>query len=361
MLVVSPDPRVTGGVTVFVEMMKARLTGCKVKSFWVGSLEDGREGRLAAAVRVLVTPFALARLVRREDFDVVHVNPSLTYKSAVRDGLLLLALRLVGYRRVLVYIHGWQNRVADRLRRTPCLRQLTAWLLNGTAHVMVLAPQFKETLVGLGVDAGRITFTRTMFDGEVLRLAGEEPPPGRRSVLFMSRFVHQKGIFELVEAFARVADEFPAVDLVMAGDGPEMARLRERVAALGLADRVLFPGYVVGVEKARLLRACSIYTLPTYLGEGMPIALLEAMAVGKPLLTAKAGAIPHIVFDPDNGVVLDAVTVDAVEAGLRRLLGDPAYCVAAGRRNTAYAWERFEAKQVTADIKALYREIARLG
>ena len=54
----------------------------------------------------------------------------------------------------------------------------------------------------------------------------------------------------------------------------------------------------------------------------MPIALLEAMAAGKPLLTAKAGAIPHIVSDPENGVVLDAVSTDAIEAGLRRLLND---------------------------------------
>lgn len=113
-LMLSPDPRVTGGVTVFIEAMKARLDGCKVTSFWVGSLEDGREGRLAMLGRVLVTPFRLACLVHRNGFDVVHINPSLTYKSALRDGLLLLSLRLIGYRRVLVYIHGWQDRVAER-------------------------------------------------------------------------------------------------------------------------------------------------------------------------------------------------------------------------------------------------------
>ena len=101
---------------------------------------------------------------------------------------------------------------------------------------------------------------------------------------------------------------------------------------------------------------------PHYLpGEGMPIARLEAMAMGKPLLTAKAGAIPHIVFDSENGVLLDAVIVDAVEEALRRLLSDAEYCADVGRRNAAYAWERFEASQVTAEIEALYREIASLA
>jgi glycosyltransferase involved in cell wall biosynthesis len=357
-LMLSPHPSVLGGVSEFAQMLKAHFMRCDVTPFWIGSREESREGRLAAAGRVMATPFRLARLAHREEFDVVHINPSLTYKSAIRDALLLLSLRLIGYRRVLVYIHGWQDRVAARLRRTPGLRQFTAWLLNGTAHIMVLAPQFQRALEDMGVEAGRMTFTRTMFDGEGLTRAGETPPTQRRSVLFMSRFVHEKGIYQLVEAFARIADEFPGVDLIMAGDGQERARLQARAISLGLGDRVSFPGYVRGIEKTRLLRACSIYALPTYLGEGMPIALLEAMAVGKPLLTSKAGSIPHIVSDPENGVIIDAVTADAVEAGLRRLLSDPPYCHEVGRRNAAYAWQRFEARPVTADIERLYHHIA---
>jgi glycosyltransferase involved in cell wall biosynthesis len=357
----SPDPRVTGGVTVFADLLTRNLTDCRVTAFQVGSLEDGREGALAMARRLLVAPVQLVRLVRRGDFDVVHINPSLTAKAVIRDGLLLLALRGIGYRRVLFYIHGWRESTAVGLRRTPGLRRLTAWLLNGTAHIMVLAPQFKEALVAMGVEAGKITFTRTMFDGRALELAGaESPPQGRRRVLYMSRFVREKGIFELVEAFARIAGEFPDVDLVLAGDGPDRAELEVRVRALGLAGRATFPGYVRGAEKMRVLRSCTLFTLPTYDAEGMPIALLEAMGAGKPLLTAKAAAIPHIIFDPENGVVLNAVTADTVEAGLRRLLGDPAYCEEVGKRNAAYGWERFEAKPVTAEIEALYRKIATL-
>ena len=157
---------------------------------------------------------------------------------------------------------------------------------------------------------------------------------------------------------ARIAGEFPDVDLVMAGDGPENEGLKSRVAALGLQGRVAFPGYAQGAEKARLLHACTIFALPTWEGEGMPIALLEAMGAGKPLLTAKAGAIQYIVSDPENGVILDEVSEGSVEAGLRRLLSDHNYCNETGCRNKTYAWERFEAEKVTADIEALYHEIA---
>ena len=122
---------------------------------------------------------------------------------------------------------------------------------------------------------------------------------------------------------------------------------------------MFFPGYVGGTEKFKWLRSCTLYALPTYYPEGMPVALLEAMGAGKPLLTGRAGVIPHIIADPENGVVLDKVTADTVEAALRRMLGDPDYCREAGKRNAAYAWKRFEAASVTAEIEALYREIAR--
>lgn len=358
-LVLSPDPRVHGGVSVFAEMMKANLKRCRVTSLWVGSIQGQDESMLQVVRRILAAPFATVKLVRRQHFDVVHINPSLTYKSTLRDCLILLSLRLAGFRRTLFYFHGWDIPVQKKIAATPGLRQLFVWLMNGTGHIMVLAPEFKQSLIDMGVDAGRITFTRTMFDGGSLKAAEALPrTTTRRSILFMSRFVTRKGVYELLEAFSRMAAEYPDVDLIMAGDGEEMEGMKAKTRALGLAGRVRYTGYVSGLEKTLLLRDCTLCALPTYLAEGMPVVLLEAMGAGKPLLTAKAGAIRHIIFDPDNGVVLDNVTADTVETGLRRLLGDAEYCQQTGRRNAEYAWKRFEAASVTAEIEALYGQIA---
>jgi glycosyltransferase involved in cell wall biosynthesis len=361
-LIVSPHPTVYGGVSTFAELLKERLSRYKAASFWVGGVQGRDESGIAVAARVLGAPFRLYRMVRRDRFAVVHLNPSLNFKSAVRDGLLLLALRAARYRHVLVYFHGWEPLVADRIGRDPILRRVCVGLLNGTGRIMVLAPAFKESLVRMGVRSELITSTRTMFDGRLLAAADAgDAPAERRNVLFLSRFIRKKGVFELVEAFARVAGEFADVDLIMAGDGPEKARLEQRVLSFGLGDRISFPGYVGGRDKAKLLRDCTIFALPTYLGgEGMPIALLEAMAAGKPLLTAKDGGIPQIVSDA-NGVLLDVVTGDTVVAALRRLLGDRDFCERVGRANRTYAWERFEASKVTAEIEAIYQAVAALA
>ena len=180
-LIVSPHPTVHGGVSTFAELLKERLTRFKAASFWVGGVQGRRESGIAVAAHVLGAPFRLYRMVRREPFAVVHLNPSLNFKSAVRDGLLLLALRAARYRRVLVYFHGWEPLVADRIRRNPILRRVCVGLLNGTGRIMVLAPAFKESLVRMGVRNELITSTRTMFDGRLLATAdaGDVPADER--------------------------------------------------------------------------------------------------------------------------------------------------------------------------------------
>lgn len=360
-LILSPHPSVHGGVTAFIETMKPHLVQCDIIPFYVGSAQDDKEGAFSKLCRLICAPFAIVSLVRKEKPDVVHINPSLEPKSVLRDGLILLALRLAGFRRTLVYMHGWRVPVEKRIRSTPGICQLTRWLLNGAGHIMVLAPEFKQGLEAMGVKGEHITFTRTMFDGAPIKAVQNiTATPARRSILFMSRFERAKGVYELLEAFARIAPRHADVDLIYAGDGAEMQGLRQKVAELKLEPRVIFTGYIHGKEKAALLCSCTVYTLPTYFSEGMPVALLEAMGAGKVLLTSMAGGIRHIVSDPDNGVVLERVTTDTVEAGLIRLLTDEAYCKQTGEHNRVRAWEHFEAAQVTAEIEAMYNRIAKL-
>jgi glycosyltransferase involved in cell wall biosynthesis len=369
-LALSTDPRVLGGITTFMNMVIANLNASRVTLMPVGSLHDqsgdarqSRESILALLKRIIFTPLDVARRVKSQHYDVVHLNPPFKTSTLVREGLILLALRANGYRRTLVYFHGWRVHVARVIRYTPGLKQFVAWVLNGTGHIMVLAPEFKNDLVAIGVDENKITVTRTMFDGVALKDITDESAPAhqrRRTVLYMSRFVREKGIYELLEAFARLRDEFADVDLVMAGDGDETPLLKAKAEVLGLNNRASFPGYVVGEAKWRLLRDCTLFALPTYFPEGMPVALLEAMGAGKPLLTADAGGIHHVIAEPDNGIVLPSVSVDAVERALRELLSDPTRLKETGQRNRDYAWRTFEARSVTAEIETIYRNVARI-
>jgi hypothetical protein len=108
-LVISPDPRVMGG---FIGAMLGNLTFSKAQTMWVGSMDSGsaearRESSLGMAIRSFTIPFKVMSNVLHKNFDVVHINHSFDLKSLVRDGLILFFVRLVRYRKVLFYIHGW--------------------------------------------------------------------------------------------------------------------------------------------------------------------------------------------------------------------------------------------------------------
>lgn len=362
-LMLLPPSTVKGGVTTFAETVISNLQNCKVTKLENGSTETEKESFVASFLRILITPIKLVSEIRSNHYELIHINPSLTYKSVVRDCLLLLAARLAGYRKVLFYIHGWEQPVANKISSTPGIKQLFVWLMNGTSRIMVLSPDFKDTLVNMGVKPEKIITTRTMFDGSILKASdvAETPARARRTILFMSRFVKDKGVHELLQAFARIAMEFGDVDLIMAGDGEEAPALKEAVMKEGLQSRVKFTGYVKGAEKAKLLKECYLYALPTYMkGEGMPIALLEAMAAGKPIICGSEGGIKYIISDPENGIIINGITVDSVEAALRKMLTDTDYCRECGKRNEHYAWGTFEAKQVVVnEIQSQYNAIAR--
>ncbi len=355
-LLISPYPNVHGGVAAFAETLKKHLINCKIYSLHVGNKGELNENTLIKCIRLATTLLKLVILVRKQDFDVVHLNPSLNTKSLFRDGMILFMLRILRFRRVLVYFHGWDWAIEKCLRQSPWKRRIFVSLLNRTARILVLAPEFRESLMDMGVGSNLISCTCTLFDENMFE--GVSPAePFSRTILYMSRFDAQKGMYELLSAFACIAAEFPDTRLIFAGDGKEKGRLQAHAGGLGLGDRVSFTGYVRDKEKAELLLGCTLFALPTYFAEGMPVALLEAMAAGKPLLTANAGGIMHIIHEPENGIILNVVSEETVAEALRRLLRDPGYCRKTGARNRTYAWKTFAAKIVAKNIEGIYRDL----
>jgi len=121
-----------------------------------------------------------------------------------------------------------------------------------------------------------------------------------------------------------------------------MAGMKARAARHGLSGRISFPGYVTGDEKWRMLKACAVYALPTYMrSEAMPVALLEAMGAGKPVLAGPAGSISTIISRPGKR----RVSARRFDGHRRGRSPPPAVQPAALRRyrppQHSYAWGNF--------------------
>ena len=359
-LIVSRHPDMPGGVARSTALMRRRLSGrIRADSFVIGR-RPAERGLHQTIWRVVADYWRFIVLLLRRRYDVVHLNPSLVPKSLVREGILLAMLRLACQRRIFVFLRGWDWAVARRLAANPLYLGIFRFLFGRVTRIAVMSTTFRDALVAMGIDAARIVIVPSMFDGpELARTKAEEDPVKQRAmILFLSRFVAGKGMHETIEGFARIAVKYPEAHLVMAGDGEQRRALEQQVRELGLAGRVRFPGYVQGRDKARLLLAADIFVLPSTYNEGLPNALLEAMAAGAAVITSEAGGIPEVVHAPENGIVLQEISATTIGGAMEQLLARPSNVALMGAENAATAWAQFESTVVTRRIEAIYAAVA---
>jgi glycosyltransferase involved in cell wall biosynthesis len=164
-----------------------------------------------------------------------------------------------------------------------------------------------------------------------------EPAPGgsgRLDVLFVGRLVADKGPQLALEAVHLARAQGRDARLTLVGDGPERNRLERRASELGLGDVVSFEGSV-GQDRIRdYYSECDVFCLPSF-AEGVPIVLMEAMAMRRPVVTTTVMGIPELVEDGENGLLVRPGRVDELADAMIRLADEPDLRVrlgAAGRR-----------------------------
>lgn len=154
-------------------------------------------------------------------------------------------------------------------------------------------------------------------------------------IVCLANFTPTKGQAVIVDAMAVLTERFPGIRAVLAGDGPELAALRKRAAAHGVAGSVLFPGSFK--EPWDLLRAADVFVLASEI-EGLPLVVLEAMSQGVPVVATDVGGMPEAVIDGVTGLLVSPGDPAALAAAITSILSDPA--VALRMRHAALA--RFE-------------------
>jgi glycosyltransferase involved in cell wall biosynthesis len=157
----------------------------------------------------------------------------------------------------------------------------------------------------------------------------------------------------LIEAFARLEPARLRAQLVMVGSGPLEADLRARAAQLGLANRVMFVGSVP--DPPALLPGFDVFALSSRY-EGLPNALLEAMAAGLPAVATDVGGVAEVLEDGVSGLLAPAGDVPALAAALDRLLQDGQLRLEMGRRARELAG-RFDIREVTRRTSEVYERV----
>jgi glycosyltransferase involved in cell wall biosynthesis len=324
---------------------------------WFRRTRPGRVGavldELAASSRTrpdeverdphVLRAFAFARLA--EAFDADWIHSYFFYEGALAAGV---ASRLLGrprgataYSDHVLADYRWK-RVREQLEAAELI---VATSRRARGELAALAP----------AAAARILVKPNSVDTSYFRGPGApEPPPGAPfRLLAVCRIDPKKGLPDLVAAVAALAARGARIALEIVGDvtsgdlaGVASAReLDSAIDRLGVADHVVRRGFLPAPEVCQALRAAHLFVAPyleTATGDkdGIPTAVLEAMACGVPVLATRAGAIPEAIVDGESGVLVPPSEPDALAAAIERLLADPTL----RRRLAAAARERVDAE-----------------
>lgn len=251
-------------------------------------------------------------MLRRSKIDVLL--GAWAYPDAAAVVALGQALRIP----TVVKCHGSDiNVVAER----PSLRWQLARLLPRANQVIAVSNALGKKVAALGVDPTRIHVVRngvnrTLFHPRDRATARQELglAPDRRVVLYVGRLEREKGVVDLLDAFARLAPTNPDFDLVLLGDGKARGEAERRAATLG-ADRIRVLGARPLAEIPPWLAACDLSTLPSW-NEGTPNVVLEALASGRRVVASNVGGIPDLLDDARLGRMVAARDVPALADAL---------------------------------------------
>jgi glycosyltransferase involved in cell wall biosynthesis len=294
----------------------------------------------------LSTLFALRRLMRA--LKPGHVL-AYTIKPVIY-GLLAARLASVPNRFALITGLGYAfTGEATGLRGAlrAVVRRLYALSLRGAHKVFFQNPDDRELFLSLGI-VGKATPT-AIVNGSGIDVSAYAvaPLPQGADFLLIARLLGDKGVREYVEAARKVRAQHPEASFSLVGwiDGNPDAIAQGELDAWVNEGAIRYLGRMDDVRPA--LAACSVYVLPSY-REGTPRTVLEAMAMGRPVITTDAPGCRETVKDGDNGFLVPVKSVDALAEAMLRFIREPALREAMGRRSREVAEDKYDVHKVNA-------------
>lgn len=292
--------------------------------------------------------------------DVVHIHMS--YRgSFVRKYQVHKLCRKYGVPDV-IHIHGsefakWYGECK------PSEQAKIRTLLREAKAIIVLGQQWNDCIKAIEPDANTVVVSNTVHIPET---KAQWSSGQHFQILFMGVLIQRKGVSDLLDAMAKLRRErrLGDVRLVIAGSGAQEAELRTKAERLGLlngqdsdGDVVSFAGWADGEKKRELLGRSQALVLPSY-NEGLPVAVLEAISYGMPVVATNVGDVAAAVHDDENGYLIKPGDVDALADALEKITDHDRYDIFS-RNSRKLAERQFNDAEYFRILVALYQRITK--
>jgi glycosyltransferase involved in cell wall biosynthesis len=296
------------------------------------------------------------RLRRTVPFDVAHqLNPVF--------GGLSLSMLGAGVPVVLgTYVAAWPCDWAGapivEKRFKTLLKRAVLYLQQRPAAALLVTTRaaLESRIVDSPAIRARVRLQHHGIDAATYAPVGERPAAAGSRILFLANIGIRKGIFTLLDAFARVRAQRPEALLTVGGAGPELDLVRARIEAAGLGASVEILGNVPRADVPALLHKSAVFCAPSF-GEPYGMSAIEAMAAGLPLVVTDCGGLAEVA-DADGALYVPPGDAAALANALLTVLNSPERARRMGAHNLRRAREVFDWSTVVDSLESTYAGVA---
>lgn len=299
-------------------------------------------------IRDLSALFQIAQILRKNDFDIVHVHSS-------KAGMLgRIAALTVGVRPVLYTPHAFafmSESYANFLYRA-----LEKGAKRFTDVLVAVSKSEAEAAIRLGYNPRQVEIIFNGVDFKNINRLPEKENPDQRAVGMMAALRSQKDPLTFIDACALLYVQGRDLRFSLCGSGPLESRVRERIEKRGLTEVFELPGRIT--HRNSIISGWDVFVLSSRY-EGLPYALLEAMAYAKPIVATRVPGIEELITDGETGLIVPPGNPEALATAIARMLDAPQLAARMGAAARKRTRERYSLNEQLEKLTALYERLGR--
>lgn len=334
-----------GGIGAVLETYRGEMNGFRMISTYPS---DSNVNKHIFFLKQFVKLYQL--LITDDDIKILHIHCA-SRGSFIRKSLVALLGNSLG-KKTIMHVHG--GLFHQFYQSSVFMSLLVKYILRSCDRVICLTDDWRRMF---SEDLGLSNLTVVLNPVKIYPSKFSQDAANSISLLFLGTITSNKGIFELVDYLLNnslyVAGK---IKLTICGEG-ETEKLVSLISKENKVGNIYFAGWVNGVKKDELISESDIFILPSHY-EGLPMAILEAMSAGKPIISTSVGGIPSVVKQGHNGWLIEPGKINQLDRVLNQIFKEPDIVRLYGQHAFSDA-KQFHAHAIVAKLTTIYNELLR--
>lgn len=291
----------------------------------------------------------LKKLIKKDTFDIIHIHMS--YKGSFFRKYYVAKLCKKNNKKVIIHLHGSEFKdfyySGDENRKAKIQE-----LFNLADVTIVLGESWREFITSISPKANVVIVNNAVKIPDI----GEKKLHERVTFLFLGALIKRKGVMDLLQATKQLVNEgVTSFKALIAGGGEEEQLLKQYVTENKISDYVEFLGWIGNDDKPGLFEKSDVLVLPSY-NEGLPIAILEAMSYGLPIISTNVGSISEAVIDGKNGYLFTPGDVNSLTQDMKKTVHNKEQFDNLSSESRKIVESKFSEQTFFSKIEKVYKE-----